>query len=148
MPPYLASAAGTVATMLFVAGTLPMLYKAARTRDLASYSGANLVVATVGNVLQAVYLSTLPAGPVWALHAFNTGATGLMLVWWLRHRARDRRARDHRTRHSVHDLRSQDRDRRDHDLRSRDGDRRGRDRDRPAGAGAREAVVSGTCGGR
>ncbi|HEY3502113.1 MAG TPA: hypothetical protein VGN37_04895 [Actinocatenispora sp.] len=84
MSPHLAATAGTVATILFVASTLPMLYKAARTRDLASYSGTNLVVATVGNVLQALYLSTLPAGPVWALHAFNTAATALMLVWWLR----------------------------------------------------------------
>lgn len=77
---------GTIATVLFVVSQAPMLIKAARTRDLASYSGANLVIANVGNLAQTGYVATLPAGPVWALHAFNTLASGCMAYWWLRHR--------------------------------------------------------------
>jgi hypothetical protein len=40
--------AGTLSTVLFAAGMLPMLAKAARTRDLASYSLGNLVAALQG----------------------------------------------------------------------------------------------------
>lgn len=38
--------AGSVSTALFVASTLPMLVKAARSRDLGSYSVGNLVLPT------------------------------------------------------------------------------------------------------
>ena len=41
--------AGTVSTFLFAASTLPMLIKAARTKELHSYSRGNLVLANVGN---------------------------------------------------------------------------------------------------
>lgn len=77
--------AGTVATLLFVGSALPMLIRAHRTRDLSSYSPANLIIANVGNLAQTLYVVTLPPGPVWAMHAFNLGVSGLMLVWWLRH---------------------------------------------------------------
>ena len=40
--------AGTVSSVLFAASTLPMLIKAARTRDLTSYSRGNLVLANSG----------------------------------------------------------------------------------------------------
>ena len=83
-----AASAGVVATALFVLSSLPMLAKAARSRDLSSYSGANLLIANVGNVAQALYLTTLPAGPLWVLHGFNTAVSGLMLGWWLRRRPR------------------------------------------------------------
>lgn len=77
--------AGTVATLLFVGSALPMLVRAHRTRDLSSYSPANLIIANVGNLAQTLYVVTLPPGPVWAMHAFNLVVSGLMLGWWLRH---------------------------------------------------------------
>jgi uncharacterized protein with PQ loop repeat len=104
--------AGTVSTTLFVASYLPMLVKAARTKDLSSYSVGNLVIANIGNVIHTVYVLTLPPGPLWALHGFYLASTAVMLVWWWRFRdrrsshARDRdddRGRDQAsdTRHSV-----------------------------------------------
>lgn len=80
-----ATSAGVVATALFVASALPMLVKAARTKDLTSYSGGNLVIANLGNLAQSAYLTTLPPGPLWALHGFNTLASATMLAWWIRH---------------------------------------------------------------
>lgn len=78
--------AGTVSTTLFIASYLPMLVKAARTRDLRSYSPGNLVIANVGNVVHTVYVVSLPAGPLWALHAFYLASSALMLLWWWRYR--------------------------------------------------------------
>ncbi|GAA0344432.1 PQ-loop repeat-containing protein [Micropruina glycogenica] len=77
--------AGTLATLLFVASALPMLIRAHRTRDLSSYSPANLIIANVGNLAQTIYVITLPLGPVWLMHAFNLVVSALMLLWWLRH---------------------------------------------------------------
>ena len=71
--------------MLFVASYLPMLGRAWRTRDLASYSRPSLVLANVGNVVQAVYVATLPMGPIWFLHGFYLAASGLMLGLHFRH---------------------------------------------------------------
>ncbi len=78
--------AGTVSTMLFVTSYLPMLVKAARTRDLSFYSVGNLAVANVGNVVHTVYVALLPVGPIWVLHGFYLGSTALMMCWWLRYR--------------------------------------------------------------
>jgi hypothetical protein len=75
--------AGTVSTVLFAASVLPMLIKAARTRDLTSYSRGNLVLANVGNLVHSVYVAQLPAGPIWALHSFYVVTSALMLVWHL-----------------------------------------------------------------
>ena len=75
--------AGTVSTVLFAASVLPMLVKAARTRDLSSYSRGNLVLANVGNAVHSVYVAQLPAGPIWALHSFYVLTSGLMLIWHL-----------------------------------------------------------------
>ncbi|GAA3625544.1 hypothetical protein [Microlunatus ginsengisoli] len=80
--------AGVLSTAIFVASYLPMLTRALRTRDLASYSRSSLVLANVGNVVQAVYVGTLPLGPIWFLHAFYLAASALMLVLHLRHQAR------------------------------------------------------------
>jgi uncharacterized protein with PQ loop repeat len=80
--------AGTVSTTLFVLSNLPMLVKAARTRDLRSYSAGNLVVANIGNVVHSVYVLSLPAGPLWLLHAFYLVSSALMLLWWWRYRSR------------------------------------------------------------
>jgi hypothetical protein len=76
---------GLVSTLVFVAGTLPMLVKAAQTRDLESYSLGNIVSSNVGNALNWVYVSSLPPGPIWWLHGFYTVTTALMLFWYLRY---------------------------------------------------------------
>jgi len=58
--------AGIASTVIFVWSVLPMLVKAHRTRDLASYSLGNLLLANVGNAVHSVYVFSLPAGPIWA----------------------------------------------------------------------------------
>ncbi len=83
--------AGSVSTAIFIASTLPMLVKARRTKDLASYSLGNILLANIGNLTYAVYVFSLPLGPVWALHGFHLCATGLMLFWYVRHAGRHRR---------------------------------------------------------
>jgi hypothetical protein len=98
--------AGAVSTAIFVSSTLPMLVKAARTKDLRSYSMGNILLSNVGNLINTVYIINLPVGPVWALHAFHLVTTGLMLYWFLRYRhgpaAPDRPGRRHpRDRHPV-----------------------------------------------
>ena len=80
--------AGSVSTAVFVASTLPMLVKAARTKDLGSYSVGNLVLANLGNLVYAVYVFSLPAGPIWALHSFYMVSSFAMLVMWLNYRRR------------------------------------------------------------
>jgi hypothetical protein len=80
--------AGSVSTVIFVTSALPMLVKAARTRDLDSYSRGQLVLANVGNATNSLYVFSLPVGPVWFLHGFNLGCTLLMLVWHLRYAGR------------------------------------------------------------
>jgi hypothetical protein len=81
--------AGVTSTTLFVVSYLPMLSRAVRTRDLASYSRPSLVLANVGNVVQAVYVAALPIGPIWFLHGFYLAASGLMLGLHLRHHPRE-----------------------------------------------------------
>ncbi|WP_251041826.1 hypothetical protein [Arthrobacter sp. ISL-30] len=78
--------AGMISTMLFAASMLPMLLKAARTKDLTSYSVGNIVMTNVANAVHSVYVFDLPAGPVWLLHSFYVVASALMLVWCLRYR--------------------------------------------------------------
>lgn len=78
--------AGTISTILFAASMLPMLLKAARTKDLASYSVGNIVITNVANAVHSLYVFDLPAGPVWLLHSFYVVASALMLVWCLRYR--------------------------------------------------------------
>ena len=75
--------------MLFAVGMLPMLVKAAHTRDLASYSLGNLVLSNVANAVHSIYVFNLPAGPIWVLHLAYVLASGLMLAWWLRYREPD-----------------------------------------------------------
>ena len=83
--------AGTVSTVLFALSTLPMLIKAARTKDLASYSRGNMVLANIGNAVHSIYVFQLPAGPIWALHAFYLISSALMLFWHLRYARRPAR---------------------------------------------------------
>jgi uncharacterized protein with PQ loop repeat len=77
--------AGTVSTVIFASSVMPMLLKAAKTRDLASYSMGNLLLSNIGNAVHSVYIYSLPAGPIWVLHSFYLVATGYMLVMYLRH---------------------------------------------------------------
>ena len=84
----LAVLAGSVSTIVFIASYLPMLFKAARTHDLASYSAGNLVLANVGNAVYSVYVFSLPAGPIWALHSFYLLSSFAMLAMWIGYRRR------------------------------------------------------------
>jgi uncharacterized protein with PQ loop repeat len=77
--------AGFISTALFALGTLPMLTKAFRTKNLASYSLGNILMSNVGNIIYSIYVFRLPPGPVWFLHSYNLVSTGLMLVWYLRY---------------------------------------------------------------
>ena len=81
----LATIAGFISTALFALGTLPMLIKAFRTRNLASYSLGNILLSNVGNIIYSIYVSQLPPGPVWFLHSYNLVSTCLMLVWYLKY---------------------------------------------------------------
>jgi uncharacterized protein with PQ loop repeat len=80
--------AGTISTTIFALSTLPMLLKAFKTKDLRSYSLGNILLANAGNLIHSVYVLHLPAGPIWALHAFYLLTTALMLVWYLRYQWR------------------------------------------------------------
>ena len=77
--------AGFISTTLFALGTLPMLTKAFRTKNLASYSLGNIVISNVGNLIYSIYMFNLPPGPIWFLHGYNLLSTGLMLIWYLKY---------------------------------------------------------------
>ncbi|MFD4422495.1 hypothetical protein ACFWN7_13480 [Agromyces sp. NPDC058484] len=83
----LAVTAGVLSTGLFAMSYLPMLVKAARTRDLSSYSLGNLAITNAGNAVHSVYVYSLPPGPIWFLHTFYLVASALMLAWFVRFRA-------------------------------------------------------------
>jgi uncharacterized protein with PQ loop repeat len=102
----LALLAGLMSTTLFVVSYLPMLHRALRTRDLASYSRPSLVLANVGNVIQSLYVFSLPVGPIWFLHTFYLGASALMLGLHLRHHPSDDEGAHHDDLHDDphHDL--------------------------------------------
>lgn len=36
-------------------------------------------------MVYALYVFSLPFGPIWALHAFHVSSTGLMLFWYVRY---------------------------------------------------------------
>ena len=83
-----ATIAGTISTVLFALSALPMLVKAARTKDLSSYSLGNISLSNLGNVVHSVYVFHLPPGPIWVLHSFYVVSTGLMLFWYVRYARR------------------------------------------------------------
>jgi hypothetical protein len=84
--------AGVTSTGLFAMSYLPMLVKAARTKDLTSYSLGNLAITNAGNLVHSVYVFSLPMGPIWFLHGFYLVASALMLAWFLRYRTGPGRA--------------------------------------------------------
>jgi len=77
--------AGTVSSVMFVAGTFPMLFKSFTTKDLGSYSLGNIALSNLGNLIHWVYIASLPLGPIWFLHGFFTITTALMLIGYLRY---------------------------------------------------------------
>jgi hypothetical protein len=81
-----AAVAGLASTTLFTVSLAPMVWRAARTRDLAAYSLGHLVLTAFGNLVHTVYVLSLPAGPIWVLHGVYVVTTGQMLAWKLRHR--------------------------------------------------------------
>jgi uncharacterized protein with PQ loop repeat len=83
MTTYWPTIAGAMATALFALGTLPMLAKAFRSRNLSSYSLGNLLLANRGNLVYSIYVFNLPLGPVWVLHSYYLLSTGLMLAAYL-----------------------------------------------------------------
>ena len=76
--------AGLISSMIFMLSQLPILYKAFKTKDLSSYSLTNLMLAMAGDLLYWVYLVSLPVGPVWMLHSFDTVCSLVMLSLYLR----------------------------------------------------------------
>jgi uncharacterized protein with PQ loop repeat len=75
--------AGSASTLIFAASYLPMLVKAFRTKDLASYSGSSLLLTNLGNAVHSFYVFSLPSGPIWALHTFYLLTSILMTGWYL-----------------------------------------------------------------
>jgi len=77
--------AGLTSTVIFAVSTLPMLVKAHRSHDLASYSLGNIALSNIGNAVHSIYVYSLPPGPIWLLHSFYLFSTALMLGWYVRY---------------------------------------------------------------
>jgi uncharacterized protein with PQ loop repeat len=83
--------AGTISTIIFACGELPMLVKAFQTKSLRSYSLGNILLANMGNIVHSIYVFHLPPGPIWLLHSFYLISAALMLIWYLRYERRPHR---------------------------------------------------------
>jgi hypothetical protein len=80
-----ATVAGVLSTIIFAASTLPMVVRAAGTRDVSSYSRSHLLMTNAGNAVHTVYVVSLPPGPVWLLHGLYSCVSAFMFaahVWW------------------------------------------------------------------
>ena len=75
-----ATIAGLASTVTFAVSTLPMVLRAARSRDLSSYSRSHLVMTNAGNAMHTVYVASLPPGPIWLLHFVHTGVAAFMIA--------------------------------------------------------------------
>lgn len=80
--------AGFTSSMIFICSNLPMLLKAFSTKDLKSYSLGQIGLANLGNGIHWIYVCSLPVGPVWFLHGFNTLVAVLMLTLYLHYEYR------------------------------------------------------------
>ncbi|MGB3828223.1 MAG: hypothetical protein WA962_05550 [Ornithinimicrobium sp.] len=80
-----ATVAGTIATAVFAGSTAPMVWRAARTRDMTSYSRPSLALTNVANAIHTVYVLSLPLGPVYVLHSVHVVVAFFMLCWHVRH---------------------------------------------------------------
>jgi hypothetical protein len=75
--------AGFASTAIFISSKLPMLSKAFRTRDMRSYSFGHIGLSVSGNLINWLYVVSLPLGPIWLLQGFFTLADLLMLGCYL-----------------------------------------------------------------
>lgn len=75
--------AGSLSSLIFAAGTLNMVIKAWRTKDMRSYSVTMLILNNIGNVVYWAYVASLPFGPIYLMHGFYTVASFILLGWWL-----------------------------------------------------------------
>jgi hypothetical protein len=85
-----ATTAGVLSTIIFAASTLPMVLRAAWTRDVSSYSRSHLLMTNAGNAVHTVYVASLPPGPIWLLHCIYSCVSAFMFaahVRWSQHRA-------------------------------------------------------------
>ena len=80
-------AAGSIAGLIFAAGSLNMLIKAWQTKDLCSYSLSQLLLNNVGNLFYWLYVISLPFGPIYFMHGFFTFVSLLMLIWFFAYRS-------------------------------------------------------------
>ncbi len=71
--------AGFASTAIFASSKVPMLRKALVTRDMRSYSFGHISLSVSGNLINWLYVISLPLGPIWILQAFFTVADMLML---------------------------------------------------------------------
>lgn len=78
--------AGAAAGLIFAAGSVDMLIKAWRTRDLRSYSLGQLVLNNVGSAFYWLYVVSLPFGPIYFMHGFFTLVSLLMLIGYVGYR--------------------------------------------------------------
>lgn len=85
--------AGMISTLLFMVAAMPMLLKAFRTQDMSSYSLGHIVLTNAGNLIHAVYVFSMPPGPLWMMHTFWLVSTALMLTWYLRYEWLPKRSR-------------------------------------------------------
>ena len=74
--------AGSVAGLIFAAGSLEMLIKAWQTKDLHSYSLSQLLLNNVGNLFYWLYVVSLPLGPIYFMQGFFTLVSLVMLAWY------------------------------------------------------------------
>ena len=93
--------AGSIAGLIFAAGSVDMLVKAWRTKDLRSYSLGQLVLNNVGNLFYWLYVISLPFGPIYFMHSFCTFVSLVMLIWYFTYRP----ATNHPT-HPVYPIQS------------------------------------------
>jgi hypothetical protein len=78
--------AGSVAGLIFAAGSMDMLVKAWRTKDLRSYSLGQIVLNNLGNLFYWLYVVSLPFGPIYFMHGFFSLVSLLMLIWYFAYR--------------------------------------------------------------
>jgi uncharacterized protein with PQ loop repeat len=75
--------AGSLAGLIFALGSLNMLVKAWRTKDLSSYSLGQIILNNVGSLFYWVYvIFCLPFGLVYFMHGFYTFVSLVMLIWY------------------------------------------------------------------
>ncbi len=74
--------AGSVAGLIFAVGSLDMVIKAWRTKDLRSYSLGQMVLNNVGNLFYWLYILSLPFGPIYFMHGFFTLVSLIMMIWY------------------------------------------------------------------